>query len=241
MKKTLGLDESGNDHLGKVDPDYPVFVVGGVILEDEYIPTASEAVNAFKRDLFGRDDFVLHTAEFTRGRGAFTRVQEPSFREQFYEQLYRMMRALEFSVIACVFDLNRYASHPQAAAPSLYSLALPRLTNQFCDIIGNRYHGGRIRVEKGRREQDRAIARCWDELRDSGTPQTSAQTIRNRIEFLRPHTKKERRVELELADFVLTPIGRHFAGYPDESEWDIVREKFHGGADSAVTIFSEQE
>ena len=147
-----------------------------------------------------------------------------------------MMRALEFSVIACVFDLNRYASHPQTAAPNLYSLALPRLTSQFCDIIGNRYHGGRIRVEKGRREQDRAIARCWDELRDSGTPQTSAQTIRNRIEFLWPHTKKERLVELELADFVLTPIGRHFADYPDESEWDIVREKFHGGTDSAVTI-----
>ena len=176
MKKTLGLDESGNDHLGKVDPDYPVFVVGGVILEDDYIPTASEAVNAFKRDLFGRDDFVLHTAEFTRGRGAFTRVQEPSFREQFYEQLYRMMRALEFSVIACVFDLNRYASHPQTAAPNLYSLALPRLTSQFCDIIGNRYHGGRIRVEKG-------VASRIALLRGAGTNSAI-------LELLRPAHKR---------------------------------------------------
>lgn len=238
--KTLGLDESGDDNLEKVDPAYPIFVVGGVILENDYIPTATEAVGKFKRELFGRDDFVLHRAEFTRSRGAFTRLHERNFRQLFYERLDQMMLDLEFNAIACVIRKDHYASSLGAADHDLYRLALRRLTTQFCDIIGSGGHGGRIRAESGRRSQNLAVLSCWQELRESGTPQTSAETIRHRIDFLSLHTKKKRLVELELADLVLTPIGRHFAGYADEWEWDVVREKFRGGENSALTIFPEQ-
>ena len=35
--KTLFLDESGSHNLAVIDPQYPLFVLGGVILEQTYL------------------------------------------------------------------------------------------------------------------------------------------------------------------------------------------------------------
>ena len=238
--KTLGLDESGDDNLEKNDPAYPVFVVGGVILEDDYIPTAEEVIREFKQALFGRDDFVLHTAEIMRSRGVFSRLRQPGFRQEFYEQLNDLVRSLEFSVIACAVRKDHYAPGSQTLDRDLYRLALRSLTNQFCEIIGDHRNGGRIRAERRRPDVDQAVERSWEELCLDGTATTSAATIRRRIASLTLHTKLDRLVVLELADLVVTPIGRHISGRSDQADWHIVQEKFHGDADSAVTIFPKQ-
>lgn len=50
----MSLDESGDHNLKQIDPGYPVFVLGGVIFENDYARLrADEAIRAFKRDLFG--------------------------------------------------------------------------------------------------------------------------------------------------------------------------------------------
>ena len=238
--KTLGLDESGDDNLEKIDPAYPVFVVGDVILEDDYIPTAEEVIREFKQALFGRDDFVLHTAEIMQSRGVFSRLRQPGFRQEFYEQLNDLVRSLEFSVIACAVRKDHYAPGSQTLDRDLYRLALRSLTNQFCEIIGDHRNGGRIRAERRRPDVDQAVERSWEELCLDGTATTSAATIRRRIASLTLHTKLDRLVVLELADLVVTPIGRHISGRSDQADWHIVQEKFHGDADSAVTIFPKQ-
>ena len=61
--KTLFLDESGDHNLSVIDPAYPLFVLGGVIMEEDYAKEVlAPAMTDFKRRLFGRDDLVLHTA-----------------------------------------------------------------------------------------------------------------------------------------------------------------------------------
>jgi hypothetical protein len=58
------LDESGDHSLKVIDPQYPVFVLGGVIADADYAHgELEERVRRFKRDLFGRDDLILHTAD----------------------------------------------------------------------------------------------------------------------------------------------------------------------------------
>ena len=236
----MSLDESGDDNLKRIDPNYPVFVVGGVILDNDHTPTVREAVSAFKRELFGRDDFVLHTREIKGSQGPFEPLRDETFRQQFNERLIAMMRSLPFSVVACAIRKDRYAVIPEAGDHDLYQIALQHLTDQFCGIIGSRDRGGRIRAERRRPDQDLAVLRSWGEIRQSGTAETSAATVRRRIASLSLHSKADRIVGLELADLVVTPIGRHVFGRPDQPDWHIVREKFHGGADSAVTILPEQ-
>ena len=80
--KVLFLDESGDHNLTVIDPLYPLFVLGGVVMDFDYAQgLATEMVNAFKRDLFGTEAIHLHTADITRNRNGFERLKEPAFRK----------------------------------------------------------------------------------------------------------------------------------------------------------------
>ena len=78
--KMLFLDESGDHNLTSIDLNYPVFVLGGVIMDKEYADgPLTEVFDSFKRELFGRTDIVLHTADITRNRKGFEALQMPRF------------------------------------------------------------------------------------------------------------------------------------------------------------------
>ena len=87
-RKVLFLDESGDHNLVTIDPQYPLFVLGGVIMDLDYAKEVVEPeLGKFKKKLFGTDQIHLHTADITRNRNGFERLKEPAFREQFYTEL----------------------------------------------------------------------------------------------------------------------------------------------------------
>lgn len=237
--KTLALDESGDDNLVRIDPDYPIFVLGGIILEDEYAQAyADEAMTAFKRDMFGRTDFVLHTAEIVRNAGVFAALLDRSFRQEFYRRLNQLVRELDFSVIACAIRKDRLTRNSTTTLRDPYCDALERLIASFCRIIGNHGGGGRIRAERLQPAIDRRGLRRWRTLQQIGTAELSGRAVRRRITSLSFHDKSERLVGLELADLVVTPIGRHIIGRPDQPDWDVVRGKLHGGSEDAIELIA---
>jgi hypothetical protein len=68
--KVLFLDESGDHNLSLIDPQYPMFVLGGVIVDKDYSegPLTHE-LQTFKQKQLGRTDIALHApARIHRGR-----------------------------------------------------------------------------------------------------------------------------------------------------------------------------
>jgi hypothetical protein len=58
------LDESGDHSLTKIDPSYPVFVLGGVIADQDYANDVIQPeLDALKLELFGSNPPILHTAD----------------------------------------------------------------------------------------------------------------------------------------------------------------------------------
>ena len=87
-EKVLFLDESGDHNLTVVDPQYPLFVLGGVIMDREYAEgQLVDALNEFKADIFRRTDIVLHTADLVRNRNGFEDMQDEEFRNHFYDRI----------------------------------------------------------------------------------------------------------------------------------------------------------
>jgi len=57
--KVLYLDESGDHGLRKIDPQYSIFVLGGLIVEESYSQAVMEPrLKAFKLDLFGDENLI---------------------------------------------------------------------------------------------------------------------------------------------------------------------------------------
>jgi len=228
--KVLFLDESGDHNLGVIDPQYPLFVLGGVILEKDYAEgELTQELNAFKGELFGRNDLVLHTADITRNRNGFERMKETPFRELFYDKLNELMRKLRYTVVACAIRKDQHLSRYGVAALDPYLLSLDVLVERLCFEVGNVAGGGVIVAEKRDPTLDRQLDVAWLNLKIQGTRFLQAKAIERRILGLNLRDKSENIAGLQLADLVVTPIGRHVLGKSLKEDWRIVESKLRRG------------
>lgn len=225
--KILFLDESGDHNLSVIDPQYPLFVLGGVIVGQSYAEGAlNDGLNAFKHSLFGRSDIVLHTADIARNRNGFEGLKDVTFRNRFYEALNALMRSLHYSVVACVIRKDAHLGRYGIAALDPYLLSLDVLVERFCFEIGKVSGGGLIVAERRDPTLDREMDLAWLNLKIQGTRYLQARAIDDRIVGLQLRPKSDNIAGLQLADLVVSPIGRHVLGKPDKEDWIIVSEKF---------------
>lgn len=225
--KVLFLDESGDHNLSVIDPQYPIFVLGGVIMDKDYAEgRLTDALNIFKRDMFGRTDIVLHTADITRNRNGFEALIDPAFRARFYNRLNALMRTIDYSVVACAIRKDHHLSRYGVAALDPYLLSLDILVERFCFDIGKVSGGGLIVAEKRDSTLDRELELAWLNLKIQGTRFLQASELEDRVFALNLRAKKDNIAGLQLADLVVSPIGRHVLGKPDKEDWRIVEGKF---------------
>lgn len=225
--RVMFLDESGDHNLSVIDPQYPLFVLGGVIVDKEYAEgELTEKLTAFKRELFGREDLVLHTADISRNRNGFERLKEPAFRQQFYERLNVLMAELQYSVVACAIRKDEHLSRYGVAALDPYLLSLDVLVERFCMDIGNAEGGGLIVAERRDTTLDHELDLAWLNLKIQGTRFMQAQQVERRILALNLRDKKANLAGLQLADLVVTPIGRKVLGKMVKEDYQIVEQKF---------------
>lgn len=233
--KILFLDESGDHNLTVIDSNYPLFVLGGVIVDKDYADgPLTEALDDFKRRMFGRTDLVLHTADIVRNRNGFEELNNPQFRETFYHELNLLVRELDYTVVACAIRKNEHFRHYGAAAIDLYRISLHKLSELFCDEIGEVRNGGMILAESRDSTLDQDLEYSWSSLRRRGSGYSGAEMIRDRIRSLTIRDKKENIAGLQLADLVVSPIGRHVLGKPDKDDWLIVEQKLRRGIGGEV-------
>jgi hypothetical protein len=90
--------------------------------------------------------------------------------------------------------------------------------------------GGVIVAEKRDVTLDHELEIAWLNLKVQGTRFMRAKAIDKRILGLNLRAKKENIAGLQLADLVVSPIGRHVLGKPDKEDWRIVEGKLRRDA-----------
>jgi hypothetical protein len=102
MTKILFLDESGDHNLTAIDPQHPIFVLGGIIVDENYaFGKMTQKINKFKEEIFGTTNITLHTADFTRQKSGFERMKDRNFCEIFYTKLNQLISELDIKIISC--------------------------------------------------------------------------------------------------------------------------------------------
>jgi hypothetical protein len=111
-----------------------------------------------------------------------------------------------------------------AADPYMYSLDI--IVERFCHAVGDTEEGGMIFAEKRRLDLDHELDLAWKKLREWGSDYMSRADIDKRIVDLSLKSKQLNIVGLQLADLVVSPIGRHLIGKRPRDDWEIVESKF---------------
>lgn len=229
--KVMYLDESGDHKLNRINPRYPVFVLGGIIVERAYARDVIEPrVRRFKREFFGREDVILHTVDMRNNAGDFEFLTDPPQRAVFYTELNAMLEELEYQVVACAIRKDRHVAQYGVNAVDPYLYALEVLIERFCMELGPQRDGGFISAERRNPTLDRDILEAWEKLRTGGvgTGYAMSQRIEECIVGFDLRDKKPNLATMQLADLVITPIGRRVLNTPekaDQVQWSVVEGK----------------
>ena len=228
--KALYLDESGEHNPTVVDIHYLIFVLGGVIMDKDYADgPLTKALDRFKSELLGNADTILHTSDIRRNRNGFEALQDTAFRNRFYERMNDLMSDLRYSVMACAIRKNATAFR-SVATRDLYLVCFERLVELFCEEIGEVRDGGIIIAEnRASPPLNRALEVEWLNLRDRETRHIQARLVADRVMALNLRTKQDNIAGLQMADLVISPIGRHLLRRPDYEDWRIVAGKLRRG------------
>ena len=233
--KIMFLDESGDHALHNIDPDYPIFVLGGVIVDRAYARTTIEhRMRQLKLEFFGRDNVILHTAELARWKNDFAFMkQDGVLRARFLSALTALMEELDYQVVACAIKKSDYVAK-HGVSGDIYRFGLNLLVERFCYEIGNVLDGGIIYAETRRPDLDHELNMAWEKIRRHGLPYARGNKIDTRIVDLSLKDKRLNIAGMQLADLVVSPIGRHLVNRPTHGNWEVVERKFRrrAGSDS---------
>jgi len=225
--KVLFLDESGDHSLTSIDPQYPLFVLGGIMADVEYAKgEMTDRLNTFKRDLLGSEELILHTADMVRNRKGYEGLANPVFRERFYGELNSLLADLKYRIVACAIRKDSHLERYGLAAVDPYHLGLEVLVERFCYEVGQRAGGGVIVAERRGRFLDRQLKRAWLTLKSGGTRFLQAVQVASRLRGLALRGKEDNLAGLQIADLVVTPIGRSLLGKRSLVDYGIIQSKF---------------
>jgi len=226
QKYYLFLDESGDHSLDKIDPQYPMFVLGGVLINAVDYDRIELRWKQMKRELFGRDDIIIHTADLTRNKNGFERMKETVFRERVYKELNAVMAELPYKVIGCAVRKDDHLDRYGMSAIDPYHLSLNVIVERAYFAVGKK---GKLHIIAESRDTtlDRMLDVVFLELKISGTHYISATELNTLGIELHIRQKSKNISGLQMADLVVTPIGRKVLGKNIHADWHVIESKLY--------------
>ncbi len=223
----LYIDESGDHNLIQIDDQYPVFVLTGVLIEEDcHNTTLTDELKNFKIELFGDENIILHTADITRNKNGFERLKETEFRNNFYEKSNNLLSRIDFKVIAAAIKKKEYKHRYGIRAIDPYLFCLEVLIERFVYELRETHSKGFVIAEARNSLLDNQLEIAYLNTKISGTRFIRSKEIKENIEGFFIRKKEENIAGLQIADLAATPIGRYIIGKKVKKDFEIVESKF---------------
>lgn len=202
----LFLDESGDSNLCKINPQYPIFGLGGVILdEDYYNKRVITEVDNFKIEIFDKREIILHSRLIRKKEKDFFCLRNQDLWNKFNSELANLFQNLNFSVISVVIRKKEHVQkYRRPYSPYHYSLEI--VIESFVKILYRLQRYGYIIAEARGKREDRELIEVFNNFVQNGTRFIRAHDIKNKNLKLKFHKKSDHITGLELSDLCIGAI-----------------------------------
>jgi len=210
-KYRLFLDESGNHGLTEINEDFPVFLLCGIIIEEEGYEKLRQSVNELKNRFWANINVILHSRDIRKCEKEFSILFDLDVKKEFYEHINEIVANNNYTIIATAIRKDRYITKYGRLSNDVYEVCLSFIIERaifFLDDIKGKKEL-EIVIEKRGKKEDKQLDEHFQRLLARGTRYV------NKDRFIAYNTKiifkgkKENINGLQLADLVAYPIARY--------------------------------
>ena len=229
------IDESGDHNLNysdNTDP-YDVFVLGAVCFNENEYTTFDFNFKKLKKDLFGSENFIIHTAELTRPAKSKDirnrQMLNPDFRAIFYNKMNELISQTKINVISCAIQKRKLILQKGLDVEDPYLFSFKTILDKIMFHIPKEekcfiYPEKRTYIEDLKLESEFLLAKA------TGTKRFKATQIRNSIERFELKDKQSNLSGSQLIDLLVTPVGRNIIGKKlkpagNEISFEVIQQK----------------
>ncbi|WP_339098346.1 DUF3800 domain-containing protein (plasmid) [Deinococcus sp. VB142] len=226
---TLYLDETGDHDLRKINPQFPIFGLGGIIIEDTALPRVTQALCDVKKEIFNDENIVLHSIDLRKKRRGFECLFDVNRMAKFYELFNEFILNAEMHIIS-VF-INKPAHLKKYHQPyDPYEWGISLIMERFASFLLSHQATGKIIAEARGKKEDDEIRAAFLRTIYAGTRYMKAKTFQGLIDSeLIFEPKKQNGTGLQIADMMLYPIARAILNDdPSNPAFHIVAQKMYG-------------
>ncbi len=207
----LFIDESGDHGLQKLNHEFPLFVLCGILVEQFEYSKIRDSFNSIKNQFWGNTNVIFHSRDIRKCEKDFVTLLNSNTKKLFYEELNQAIIENEYTVVASAINKIDYVKAFGEFHNNVYELALTAVFNQILTYLFNNKLNAVIDVviEKRGKKEDRKLEEHFKYIQANGTEAFSAQQIASCKISIRFKDKKENVNGLQLADLIAYPIAKY--------------------------------
>ena len=211
MKYYLFLDESGDHGLAKFDPDFPVFLLCGVLVKEDDYEKIRLAFNKLKQSIWGNKEVIFHSRDIRKCEKEFQKLFDLELKKYFYEELNKIVANSPYNIIASAIQKEAFIQKFGKLHDDIYEIALSFVIEQAIVVLQNINPQSQLSIiiEKRGKKEDKQLDDHFQKIIAVGTGiLTNEQVNQFNLSFTF-RNKKENINGLQLADLVAYPIARN--------------------------------
>jgi hypothetical protein len=210
MNYIFFIDESGDHGLTKVDTDFPVFLLCGVLLNEEDYEAIRMSINALKNSIWGSKEVIFHSRDIRKCEKEFQKLFDLELKAKFYEELNKIIACSPYTIIASAIQKDRFIEQFGKLQDDVYEVALSFVIEQAIMALKRKDEEATLSIiiEKRGKREDKKLDDHFQRIVGKGTGRLSAEEIAKHSPTFTFKNKKENINGLQLADLVAYPIAR---------------------------------
>ena len=212
VKYRLFLDECGDHGLVVVNPDFPVFVLCGVIMSEEAYLMVDTKIDEIKRAFWGDKKVILHSRDIRKCDREFQVLFDPDIKKSFYEAINHVVGSSHYTIIAAAINKEAHIKQYGKLASDVYAIALSFVIERsifYLDEQAGRDKRLHITIECRGKKEDIQLHEHFQQLCSRGTgfvPAARLKAYGVEVEFV---SKSSDVNGLQLSDLIAYPVARH--------------------------------
>lgn len=211
MRYILFLDESGDHGLTKPDPEFPVFLLCGVLVTEESYELIRQRINKLKESIWGDKTVILHSRDIRKCEKEFQKLFDLEIKKAFYLEINKIVSTADYTILASAIQKNPYIEKFGKLQDDVYEVALSFIIEQAVLILNEIATGIELSIviEKRGLKEDKQLDDHFQRLCARGTGKLAVNELHQVSPTFTFRNKKENINGLQLADLVAYPIARY--------------------------------